>query len=58
MEPKWVSFDCFGTLMDWQTGFRRAVASVAGETADALIAAYHEAEHATQDADPTATCCA
>jgi 2-haloacid dehalogenase len=28
------------------------VASVAGEKADALIAAYHEAEHATQDADP------
>ncbi len=53
MEPKWVSFDCFGTLMDWQTGFRRAVASVAGEKADALIAAYHAAEHATQNADPS-----
>lgn len=52
MAEKWVSFDCFGTLMDWQTGFRRALASVAGGKADALVAAYHEAEHATQDADP------
>ena len=53
MADKWVTFDCFGTLMDWQTGFRHALATVAGDRADELVAAYHAAEHATQDAAPT-----
>ena len=53
MADKWVTFDCFGTLMDWQTGFRRAVASIAGGRAAALVEAYHQAEHETQDAGPT-----
>jgi 2-haloacid dehalogenase len=53
MKAKWVTFDCFGTLMDWQTGFRNALASVAGGETDALIDAYHQAEHKTQDEGPT-----
>jgi 2-haloacid dehalogenase len=53
MKDKWVTFDCFGTLMDWQTGFRRALASIAGNRADALVNAYHQAEHTTQDEGPT-----
>ena len=53
MQDKWVSFDCFGTLMDWQSGFRRALASVAGAHSDALVEAYHQAEHTTQDEAPS-----
>lgn len=53
MKEKWVTFDCFGTLMDWQTGFRQALASVAGDKTDALVAAYHVEEPKTQDAAPT-----
>ena len=22
--PRWVSFDCYGTLIDWEAGIRRA----------------------------------
>ena len=53
MADKWVSFDCFGTPMDWQTGFRRVAAQVAGDRADALMDAYHKAEHATEAEAPT-----
>jgi 2-haloacid dehalogenase len=53
MKDKWVTFDCFGTLMDWQTGFRKALASIAGDETDALVDAYHQAEHETQDEGPT-----
>lgn len=53
MEDKWVTFDCFGTLMDWQTGFRNALAPIAGDQTEALVAAYHQAEHTTQDEAPT-----
>src|ERR1700737_1427063 len=41
---KWVSFDCFGTLIDWQTGFRRVLAAGAGGRVDELVEAYHKAE--------------
>jgi 2-haloacid dehalogenase len=53
MKDKWVTFDCFGTLMDWQTGFRKALASIAGDKTAALVDAYHSEEHKTQDAGPT-----
>ena len=48
---KWVTFDCFGTLIDWQTGFRRTLASVAGSRVNELVDAYHKAEADTQDED-------
>jgi 2-haloacid dehalogenase len=35
---RWVTFDCYGTLVDWEAGMRAALGD------DALIAAYHEAE--------------
>jgi 2-haloacid dehalogenase len=50
---KWVSFDCFGTLIDWQSGFRRVLASMAGDRVDQLVRAYHEAEAGTQSEDLT-----
>ena len=50
---KWVTFDCFGTLMDWQGGFRRILATVAGPGADELVHAYHAAEAATEGDDPS-----
>ena len=41
---RWVSFDCYGTLVDWWTGMRRAAESVAGDRAGELLDAYHEQE--------------
>jgi 2-haloacid dehalogenase len=53
MRQKWVTFDCYGTLMDWQTGFRNALASVAEDRTDELVEAYHAAEAATEDEAPS-----
>jgi len=50
---KWVTFDCFGTLMDWQGGFRHILADVAGPRVDELVHAYHDAEAATQGDEPS-----
>jgi len=42
---RWVTFDCYGTLIDWNGGIRRELARVFGEErADELLARYHELE--------------
>jgi 2-haloacid dehalogenase len=41
---RWVTFDCYGTLVDWWTGMGGAAESVAGERAAELLDAYHEQE--------------
>jgi 2-haloacid dehalogenase len=45
--PRWVSFDCYGTLVDWDAGLRAALGS------DELLARYHEVEPDVQAEDPT-----
>lgn len=52
---RWVTFDCFGTLVDWQGGFRRAVESIAGPKAEALVRAYHEHERLAEAERPHLT---
>src|SRR2546426_3750109 len=42
---KWATFDCYGTLIDWNAG----VASVIG---DELLPRYHEVERQVQAEDP------
>jgi 2-haloacid dehalogenase len=42
---RWATFDCYGTLVDWNGGIRRELARVFGEDrADELLARYHELE--------------
>jgi 2-haloacid dehalogenase len=41
---KWLTFDCYGTIADWNTGMGGALAEVAGKDAGRLLAAYHRAE--------------
>jgi len=42
---RWATFDCYGTLIDWNSGIRRELARVFGdERADELLARYHELE--------------
>jgi 2-haloacid dehalogenase len=42
---RWASFDCYGTLIDWDGGVRAELASVFGDDrADGLLARYHEVE--------------
>jgi 2-haloalkanoic acid dehalogenase type II len=44
-QDRWASFDCYGTLIDWNGGIRAELARVFGEDrADGLLARYHELE--------------
>lgn len=45
MAGRWVTFDCFGTIVDWNTGLASALAEVFPELSrDEAIAAFHDAE--------------
>jgi 2-haloacid dehalogenase len=44
MSERWITFDCFGTLVDWHGGFASLLRPVAGERTGELIRAYHEFE--------------
>jgi len=42
---RWATFDCYGTLIDWNGGIRAELARVFGEDrADEQLARYHELE--------------
>jgi 2-haloacid dehalogenase len=42
---RWATFDCYGTLIDWNGGIRRELARVfTDERSDVLLARYHELE--------------
>ena len=51
---RWATFDCYGTLIDWNGGIRRELARLFGDaTADSLLARYHALEPQVQAEDPT-----
>jgi 2-haloacid dehalogenase len=51
---RWATFDCYGTLIDWDGGIRRELARLFGEErADEQLARYHEIEPRIQAAEPT-----
>jgi 2-haloacid dehalogenase len=41
---RWLTFDCYGTLADWNTCMLGALEPIAGQHAVPLLAAYHSAE--------------
>ena len=44
-DERWVTFDCYGTLIDWNGGIRKVLARVFGEERnDELLERYHELE--------------
>jgi 2-haloacid dehalogenase len=50
---RWATFDCYGTLVDWNAGIRCELARIFGEDeADAKLAAYHELEPVVEHEDP------
>jgi 2-haloacid dehalogenase len=54
MAERWATFDCYGTLVDWNAGIRGQVARLFGEDrADALLARYHELEREIQAEQPS-----
>lgn len=52
MANKWITFDCFGTLVDWHTGFANILRPLAGERVGELIAAYHRHERLLEQERP------
>ncbi len=47
MTDKWLTFDCYGTVADWNTcmgGALAAIPGISGSDAGRLFAAYHQAE--------------
>ncbi len=40
MRARWITFDCYGTLVDWQAGLGAMLVPVAGEKAPDIVRAY------------------
>jgi 2-haloacid dehalogenase len=56
MAERWATFDCYGTLVDWNGGIRRELEQLFGvEHVDELLARYHELEPEIQAASPGAS---
>jgi 2-haloacid dehalogenase len=50
---RWATFDCYGTLIDWNRGIRAELARLwPGEDADELLRRYHELEPEVEHAEP------
>jgi 2-haloacid dehalogenase len=41
---RWLTFDCYGTIADWNSCMLSALEPLAGGQAEALLGAYHRAE--------------
>ena len=53
MAERWATFDCYGTLVDWNGGIHDQLECLFGvEQADALLARFHELEPEIQVASP------
>ena len=51
---RWATFDCYGTLIDWNGGIRAELSRSFGEgAADRLLARYHELEPEIEREDPS-----
>jgi 2-haloacid dehalogenase len=51
---RWATFDCYGTLVDWNGGIRGELARMFGEeVADEKLHAYHQLEPEVEREDPS-----
>src|SRR4051812_25806028 len=44
LPPRWLSFDCYGTLIDWESGVRRAFREIARVASEDEEEIYHSWE--------------
>ena len=50
---RWATFDCYGTLVDWNAGIRDGIEALFGaEHEDELLVRYHELEPEIQGSSP------
>jgi 2-haloacid dehalogenase len=53
VSDRWATFDCYGTLVDWNSGIRAELARVFGpDAAPTLLQRYHELEPQVEAEDP------
>jgi 2-haloacid dehalogenase len=53
MADRWATFDCYGTLIDWNTGIRGELARMFGpDAAPSLLRRYHQVEPQVEAEDP------
>ena len=56
MAERWATFDCYGTIVDWNGGIRRELERLFGvERSEQLLARYHEIEPEIQAGNPGAS---
>ena len=54
MAERWATFDCYGTLVDWNAGIRGQLVRFFGvECGDDLLARYHELEPEIESEQPS-----
>lgn len=51
-ETRWVTFDCYGTLVDWRHGIATGAELIAPGQGHTLLEAYTRHEHAVQQGSP------
>src|ERR1700722_19279454 len=52
MRERWVTFDCFGTLVDWNGGFSMILSPLFGERTSEVIQTYHGFERKLETEKP------
>src|ERR1700749_1031015 len=53
-DPRWATFDFYGTLVDWNAGIAAELGRVLGESQhERLLSRYHEVEPRVQSDHPT-----
>jgi 2-haloacid dehalogenase len=53
---RWATFDCYGTLVDWESGIRAELERLFGVAEGTrLLARYHEIEPRVQEEDPSSS---
>ena len=52
---RWATFDCYGTLIDWNAGIGAELERLLGGSRAELLSRYHEVEPAVQAARPGAS---
>jgi 2-haloacid dehalogenase len=52
IRDRWVTFDCFGTLVDWHKGFTEILSPFAHERVSDVVRAYHACERQIEEERP------
>ena len=52
---RWATFDCYGTLIDWNAGIGAQLERLLGGSRDELLSRYHDVEPLVQSARPGAS---